>query len=48
MPASTDFGLFDEELWLPVAFTPERLAMHDEHYLTVLARLKPGVTRGAR
>jgi predicted permease len=45
MPASMDFALFDEELWLPVAFTPERLAMHDEHYLTVLARLKPGVTR---
>jgi predicted permease len=44
MPASMDFALFDEELWVPVAFTPERLAMHDEHYLTVLARLKVGVT----
>ena len=44
MPASMDFALFDEELWVPVAFTPERLAMHDEHYLTVLARLRPGVT----
>jgi predicted permease len=46
MPASMDFALFDEELWLPVAFTAERLAMHDEHYLSVLARLKPGVARG--
>jgi putative ABC transport system permease protein len=45
MPASMDYTLFDEELWVPVAFSPERLAMHDEHYLSVLARLKPGVTR---
>ena len=45
MPASMDFALFTEELWLPVAFTPERLALHDEHFLTVLARLKPGVSR---
>ena len=45
MPASMDFALFTEELWLPVAFSPERLALHDEHFLTVLARLKPGVTR---
>ncbi len=45
MPASMNFGLFNEKLWLPVAFTPERLAMHDEHYMTVLARLNPGVTR---
>jgi predicted permease len=44
MPASMDFALLDEELWVPVAFDPERLAMHDEHFLTVLARLKPGVT----
>jgi putative ABC transport system permease protein len=33
-----------EELWVPIAFTPERRAMHDEHYLTVVARLRPGVT----
>jgi putative ABC transport system permease protein len=45
MPAAMDFALFDEELWVPVAFTPERLAMHDEHFLTVLARLDPGATR---
>ena len=29
---------------MPTAFTPERLAQHDEHYLTVLGRLRPGVT----
>ena len=32
-----------EELWIPVAFTPERLAMHDEHFLTVVGRLREGV-----
>jgi putative ABC transport system permease protein len=45
MPGSLDYTLHDEELWVPIAFTPERLAMHDEHYLTVLGRLKPGVTQ---
>ena len=44
MPAQMDYTVFDEELWVPTAFSAERLAMHDEHYLTVLARLKPGVT----
>jgi predicted permease len=44
MPASLDYALYDEELWLPAAFTPEQLAQHDEHYLTVLGRLKPGVS----
>jgi predicted permease len=43
MPASLDYALYDEQLWLPAAFTPEQLAEHDEHYLTVLGRLKPGV-----
>ncbi|HUR95396.1 MAG TPA: ABC transporter permease [Gemmatimonadales bacterium] len=42
MPRSLDYTLFDEELWLPIAFSPERLAEHDEHYLLVLGRLKPG------
>ena len=44
MPASMTYALFGEELWVPTAFTPERLAMHDEHFLRVLGRLKPGVT----
>jgi putative ABC transport system permease protein len=43
MPASLDYSLYDEELWLPTAFTPEQLAQHDEHYLTVLGRPRPGV-----
>ncbi len=45
MPASLDYAVFGEELWLPTAFSAERLAMHDEHYLSVLGRLRPGVTR---
>jgi predicted permease len=44
MPASLDYNLLDEQLWVPTAFTPEQLAQHDEHYLMVLGRLKPGVT----
>jgi putative ABC transport system permease protein len=45
MPASFDLTADSEELWTPVAFTPERRRMHDEHYLMVYGRLKPGVTR---
>ena len=43
MPASFDFTEDSEQLWVPVAFTPERKAMHDEHFLTVYGRLKDGV-----
>jgi putative ABC transport system permease protein len=45
MPASFDLTSDSEELWVPIAFTPERKAMHDEHYLNVYGRLKPGATR---
>jgi predicted permease len=44
MPAAFDFTSDAESLWVPIAFTPERKAMHDEHYLTVLGRLRPGVS----
>ncbi|MGH7581521.1 MAG: ABC transporter permease, partial [Gemmatimonadales bacterium] len=44
MPAAMNYTVFDEELWVPAAFSAERLAMHDEHYLTVFGRLRPGVT----
>jgi putative ABC transport system permease protein len=44
MPASMDYAVFDEELWVPTAFTPGQLAEHDEHFLSVLGRLEPGVT----
>jgi len=45
MPADFDISGGTEELWVPVAFTPERKAMHDEHYLTVVGRLASGVSR---
>jgi putative ABC transport system permease protein len=44
MPASFDFTADAEALWVPIAFTPERKAMHDEHYLDVYGRLRPGVS----
>ena len=44
MPASFDFTAEGTALWVPIAFTPERKAMHDEHYLTVYARLRPGTS----
>jgi predicted permease len=44
MPRSLDYTLYGEELWLPAAFTPAQIAEHDEHFLLVLARLKPGVS----
>ena len=43
MPRTLDYTVLDEELWLPSAFTPAQLSEHDEHFLTVLGRLKPGV-----
>ena len=47
MPPPFDYTADGEELWVPIAFTPERRAMHDEHYLTVYARLRPGVATAA-
>src|SRR5215204_1517029 len=46
MPADFQFENPNVELWVPVAFTPEQLADHGNHYLEVIARLKPGVTTG--
>jgi putative ABC transport system permease protein len=45
MPASFDLTSDSEELWMPIAFTPAQRAMHDEHYLSVYGRLKPGAAR---
>jgi putative ABC transport system permease protein len=43
MPRTFDPLLSERELWIPAAFTEKQLADHDNHYLTVVARLKPGV-----
>src|SRR5256712_1784661 len=45
MPAAFDLTTDSEELWVPIAFTPQQKATHDEHYLAVYGRLKPGATR---
>ena len=44
MPASFDPTDSHEDLWTPGGFTPEQIAEHDEHFLTVVGRLAPGVT----
>jgi putative ABC transport system permease protein len=45
MPQSFDLTTDSEELWTPIAFTPAQKVLHDEHYLTVYGRLRPGATR---
>jgi predicted permease len=45
MPASFDAIANTEELLVPIAFTAARKAMHDEHFLTVVARLRSGVSQ---
>ena len=42
MPAEFDPTDSREDLWLPIRFTPNQIAEHDEHYLTVVGRLKSG------
>lgn len=44
MPRSFDPLLNKSLIWVPAAFTPERLKDHDNHYLSVFARLKDGVS----
>lgn len=44
MPPGFQFLSKETGLWVPIAFSPEQLANRGGHYLTVVARLKPGVT----
>jgi putative ABC transport system permease protein len=44
MPKSFDPLLSKTDLWTPAAFTSEQLADHDDHFLNVIGRLKPGVS----
>ena len=46
MPRDFYFPIKEMEYWSPGYFTAEKLAQRDNHYLTVVARLKPGVTIG--
>lgn len=44
MPAGFQFMESRIGLWVPIAFTAERLSNRGGHYLTVVARMKPGVS----
>ncbi|MGH9832731.1 MAG: ABC transporter permease [Blastocatellia bacterium] len=45
MPAHFRFPGREQEFWTPMAFAPEEAAGRGDHYLSVVARLKPGVSR---
>jgi len=45
MPSSFFFPDHQTDYWIPASFTPEDLARRTRHYLEVVARMKPGVTR---
>src|SRR5207237_8710459 len=34
----------NDQLWVPIAFPPEEATQRGNHFLEVIARLKPGVT----
>lgn len=44
MPNSFDPLLNDSEIWTPQRFTAAQIADHDDHYLSVMGRLRGGVT----
>jgi predicted permease len=44
MPSTFDPTLAEEQLWIPVAFTPAQRAEHDNHYLVVVGLLAPTTT----
>jgi len=44
MPPGFHFPDPDDQLWVPIALTPQDLANHGSHYLLVTARLKRNVT----
>jgi putative ABC transport system permease protein len=48
MPKGFQFMESYVGLWVPAALTAEELANHGSHYLTVIARTKPGVTHRKR
>jgi putative ABC transport system permease protein len=47
MPHSFDPLLEKSDMWIPAAYTSQQLADHDNHYLTVVGRLRPGRTPAA-
>jgi len=47
MPRTFDPLLQNSDVWVPAAYTPAQLADHDNHYLSVIGRLKPDVELSA-
>jgi putative ABC transport system permease protein len=45
MPKTFDPLLSSTDIWIPEAFTAEKLADYDNHYLNVIGRLKTGQSR---
>jgi predicted permease len=46
-PPENDMTRFAPQLWTPLVFTPSQRANYGSHSFTVLAKLKPGLTREA-
>jgi putative ABC transport system permease protein len=44
MPSGFSIPDRDTDLWTPVAFSAQQAQQHGAHYISVLGRLKPGVT----
>ena len=45
MPRGFFFPDHETAYWVPAAFTPKNIAQRDHHFLEVVARMRPGVTR---
>jgi putative ABC transport system permease protein len=45
MPRGFFFPDNQTDYWIPASFTPKQLAVRTQHFLEVVARMKPGVTR---
>jgi putative ABC transport system permease protein len=47
MPRSVhlpSYGNWSDEVWVPIAFTSEELTQRGNHFLNVVARIKPGIS----
>lgn len=44
MPPNFFFPVHESELWIPWAMSPEQASGRGDHYLNVVARLKPGIS----
>lgn len=44
LPASFDYTRGNDQLWVPIAFTPDQATRYSERFLEIVARLAPGVT----